>query len=196
MLQDHATITCCTRHRYETINRWNPYTVDPNRSFVPGRGSDEAEAVMTLLNSMGTKFLIHLDLHETTDTDESEFVPAKAARDGEKYEAGIIPDGFYLVSDSENPQPAWDSAMIDSVRNVTHIAPPDDNALICGEPVPQEGVIRVPVHQIGTCSSVTGAVFGTTTEVYPDSPLANDEICNLAQVAAVTAALNHVLCTL
>lgn len=29
--------------------------------------------------------LLHIDLHETTDTDESEFRPALAARDGKAY---------------------------------------------------------------------------------------------------------------
>ena len=28
-------------------------------------------------------WMVHVDLHETTDTDETEFRPAKAARDGE-----------------------------------------------------------------------------------------------------------------
>jgi len=191
-------LPCVSPWGYETINRWNPYTVDPNRSFVPGRGSDEAEAVMNLLQLLNTQFLVHLDLHETTDTDLTEFVPAKAARDGEEFKGDVIPDGFYLVADSENPQPEWHRAMIDRVRSVTHIAPPDENGHICGEPVGADnpGVIFVPVHKIGTCSSVTGAMYATTTEVYPDSPLANDEICNLAQVAAVCSALEYVLSTL
>ena len=48
---------------------------------------------------------VQLDCHETTDTDESEFRPAKAARDGEAYEPDTIPDGFYLVGNSDSPQP-------------------------------------------------------------------------------------------
>lgn len=45
--------------------------------------------------------------HETTDTDESEFRPAKASRDGEEYKPDSIPDGFYLVGDDTNPQAEW-----------------------------------------------------------------------------------------
>ncbi|MDW1808715.1 peptidase, partial [Vibrio sp. Vb2362] len=36
-------------------------------------------------------------------------------------------------------------------------------------------------------------VYGTTTEVYPDSPTVTDEECNDAQVAAVVGGLNYVL---
>ena len=33
-----------------------------------------------------------------------------------------------------------------------------------------EGVINAPVKSLGLCSSMTGAKFVSTTEVYPDSP--------------------------
>jgi len=36
----------------------------------------------------------HIDLHETTDTDESQYRPAVAARDGKPFAPGTIPDGF------------------------------------------------------------------------------------------------------
>ena len=64
--------------------------------------------------------------HETTDTDETEFRPAKAARDGDEHSPGTIPDGFYLVGDETNLQPEWHAAMIAAVKEVTHIAPADD----------------------------------------------------------------------
>ena len=35
------------------------------------------------------------------------------------YKAGTIPDGFYLVGDSESKQEAWHTAMIDSVKQVS-----------------------------------------------------------------------------
>lgn len=46
-----------------------------------------------------------------------------------------IPDGFYLVSDSENPKLEWAKAILDSVRAVTHIAPPDAEGNILGVPI-------------------------------------------------------------
>ena len=138
--------------------------------------------------------MCHIDLHETTDTDESEFRPAKAARDGLPYEPDIIPDGFYLVSDVTNPQAEWHKAMIDGVRQVTHIAPPDAKNEIIGEPVVQDGVIAIPSPKsIGLCAGVTNARYATTTEVYPDSPTADEETCNKAQVTCITAALRHII---
>jgi hypothetical protein len=46
---------------------------------------------------------------------------------------------------------------------------------------------------LGLCRDVNGGSFATTTEVYPDSPRATDEICNAAQVAAIVAGIEHVL---
>ena len=57
---------------------------------------------------------VHVDLHETTDTDNSEFGPAKAARDGTALDWHAIPDGFYLVGDSERPAPDFQRALIDA----------------------------------------------------------------------------------
>ena len=53
---------------------------------------------------------MHVDLHETTDTDETEFRPAKAARDGEYIAPDTIPDGFYCVGDTANPQDEFQKA--------------------------------------------------------------------------------------
>ena len=55
-------------------------------------------------------WLVHVDLHETTDTDETEFRPAKAARDGEYIDPDTIPDGFYCVGDTANPQDDFQKA--------------------------------------------------------------------------------------
>ena len=132
--------------------------------------------------------------HETTDTDETEFRPAKAARDGNEHSPGTIPDGFYLVGDETNLQSEWHAAMIAAVKEVTHIAPADEDGKIIGETVVQEGVIAVPKpSSLGLCSGVTNAEYATTTEVYPDSPNATDEQCNQAQVACVTAGLEYII---
>jgi hypothetical protein len=136
---------------------------------------------------------MHIDLHETTDTDESEFRPALAARDGVTYEPGAIPDGFYLVDDSEHPQPAFQQAIIDAVAKVTHIAPADERGEIIGSPTVAPGVIEYPLKRLGLCGGITDARYKTTTEVYPDSPRATPEQCNAAQVAAVCAAIDFAL---
>ena len=190
--------TASHRSYRQAIQRWNPNAVDPNRSFHEGSPSEESGGVVKLMADMkeshgAEEWQVHIDLHETTDTDESEFRPAKAARDGEVYEEDGIPDGFYLVGDSEKPQEAWHTAMIDSVRKVTHIAPPDDKGLIIGAPVTQEGVIVYPAKDLHLCSSVANAAYATTTEVYPDSATATGEECNRAQVACLVGGLDFVI---
>jgi hypothetical protein len=184
---------CVSPWGYEVINRWNPRAIDPNRSFREGSLAEESAALMELVAGLGVEFLVHLDLHETTDSDEDEFRPALAARDGKPFEPGLIPDGFYTVGDTDNPQPGFQAAIIAGVEKVTHIAPPDAHGQIIGSDVTQPGVINYPCKPLGLCAGVTGGRFTTTTEVYPDSPTATPEICNQAQVAAVSAGLAYAL---
>ena len=185
---------CVSPWGYEHIQRWNFNAVDPNRSFKPEGVAEEAQALRRHLEALGvSSWLCHIDLHETTDTDETEFRPAKAARDGEEYKPDTIPDGFYLVGDSKHPKSDWYSAILASVNKVTHIAPPDENGNIIGERMVQPGVILLDATPLGLCASTTNALYATTTEVYPDSANATDEQCNDAQVAAVVGALEHIM---
>ena len=148
---------------------------------------------MRLVQPLRGRFVLHIDLHETTDTDESEFRPALAARDGKPFAPGEIPDGFYLCADADNPRPAFQQAVIAAVANVTPIAPADANGQIIGSPVVAPGVIEYPFKAWGLCAGITDAPYTTTTEVYPDSPRATPAQCNAAQVAAVCAALDYAL---
>ena len=184
---------CASPWGYETINRWNPNAIDPNRSFYADSPAEESANLMALVASLPQEVLVHIDLHETTDTDETEFRPALAARDGIDYEADSIPDGFYTVGDTELPQLEFQAAVIESVAKVTHIAPADENGQIIGSDVVQQGVILYPMKKLGLCGGVTNCQYGTTTEVYPDSPKVTDEECNDAQVAAVVGALDYVI---
>lgn len=184
---------CLSPWGYEHVQRWNPDAIDPNRSFYAGSPAGESAALMQLVAPLRDRFLVHVDLHETTDTDESEFRPMLAARDGKPFEPGEIPDGFYLCADSEAPEAAFQQAVIAAVAEVTHIAPADANGEIIGSPVVAEGVIEYPYRKLGLCAGVTEARYRTTTEVYPDSPRATPEQCNDAQVAAVRAAIDYAL---
>lgn len=184
---------CVSPWAYERIHRWNADAVDPNRSFRADGQAEESSALMRLVAPIRDRALLHIDLHETTDTDESEFRPALAARDGKTFEPGYIPDGFYVVADTENPQPGFQQAIIEAVEPVTHIAPADEKGEIFGSPVVARGVIQYPLTQWGLCASVTNAPFKTTTEVYPDSPEVTPDQCNAAQVAAVCAAIEYAL---
>jgi len=184
---------CVSPWGYERIHRWNPDALDPNRSFRDDSPARESAALMQLVAPLHDNFLVHIDLHETTDSDESEFRPALAARDGKPFEPGEIPDGFYLVGDSDNPQPGFQRAIIDAVAAVTHIAPADARGEIIGSPVVAPGVINYAVKQLGLCAGITSARYTTTTEVYPDSPRATPQQCNAAQAVAVRAAIDYAL---
>lgn len=187
---------CISPWAYETINRWNPNAVDPNRSFFPDSPSEEAAALMRHVRARQPLTSVHIDLHETTDTDNSEFRPALAARDALQLDLWEdIPDGFYLVADSGNPQPGFQQAIIGAVEAVTHIAPPDANGNIIGERQQHRGVIYYDVKKLGLCAGFTQARYSTTTEVYPDSPGVDAENCILAQVAAIRGGLDYLLAT-
>jgi hypothetical protein len=186
-------VPCVSPWAYERVHRWNMHAIDPNRSFREHSPAEESAALMRLIAPLRDRVLMHIDLHETTDTDESEFRPALAARDGEAHVPGEIPDGFYLVDDSENPQPGFQQAVIAAVAKVTHIAAADRNGEIIGSPVVTPGVIHYPFKRLGLCAGITNARYTTTTEVYPDSPRATAEQCNAAQVAAVRAAIDFAL---
>ncbi len=184
---------CVSPWAYERIQRWNPFAVDPNRSFFERSPAHESAALMRLVAATRGRFAMHVDLHETTDSDELEFRPALAARDGKAFEPGTIPDGFYLVDDAEKPEPAFQAAILEAVAKVTHIAAADADGTIIGEPLAAPGVIRYECAQLGLCAGMTGARFTTTTEVYPDSPRTTPAQCVAAQVAAVRAGIDFAL---
>lgn len=180
---------CISPWGYETINRWNPLALDPNRSFRENSPAEECRNFLTAVSTLGEIF-VHLDLHETTDTDNTIFRPALAARDGKEEDFSEIPDGFYLVGDTRRPHPEFQKAIIDSVRKVTHIAPPDSEGNIIGVPLEQEGVINYDKRKLFLCGGFSEAEYITTTEVYPDSPKSSDAICVDAQVAAIVGGLD------
>jgi len=192
-------VPCVSPWAYETINRWTTSAIDPNRSFFANSPSPEAQQLMSFVHKIlgaqqdSKPLLAHIDLHETTDSDNSEFRPALAARDGVKLEEWEVPDGFYTVADTAKPQLDFQKAIIDSVRKVTHIAPSDANQQIIGADVVSPGVICYDKSSLFLCGGFTKAPYVTTTEVYPDSPNATPEICIAAQVAAITGALDYLM---
>ncbi len=182
---------CISPWAYETVNRWNPKAIDPNRSFHIDSPAEECQLFLKAMSDLGLKPLAHFDLHETTDTDNSVFRPALEQRDGVPQELWDIPDGFYLVGDSENPQPEFQKAIIDSVKKITHIAPHDSAKKIIGVPIEQAGVINYPAKKLSLCAGFSKAKYTTTTEVYPDSPRVTDSICIEAQLAAIRGGLDY-----
>jgi hypothetical protein len=184
---------CISPWGYETINRWNPQTIDPNRSFYTNSPAEESAALIHYFNENKMEVFAHIDLHETTDTDNTTFRPALSARDAIEQKEWQIPDGFYLVGDTSKPEDDFQQAIINAVEKITHIAPADDDGKLIGVSLSQRGVINYETKALGLCSGFTDAPFVTTTEVYPDSPKADAENCILAQVAAITGALDFIL---
>ncbi|MBH9551422.1 M14 family metallopeptidase [Inhella gelatinilytica] len=178
---------------YETINRWNPEALDPNRLFKPDSPSAEAHLAMACVAAHAPQVDVHVDLHETTDSDNDEFGPAKAARDGTPYEWHEVPDGFYVVGDTARPVPAFQQALIEAVARVTPIAEPDPQGCIIGSPVQAHGVIHYDFSALGLCGGITQARFTTTTEVYPDSPRTTPAACNEAQATTINRAIEFLL---
>ena len=181
---------CVSPWAYETINRWNPKAIDPNRNFLDDSPAEECRLFLKAIQALNIKPLAHFDLHETTDTDNTVFRPALEERDGIPQELWDIPDGFYLVGNTQNPQKEFQKAIIDSVRKVTHIAPHDESGKIIGVDIEQEGVINYPIKTLFLCAGFSDAEYTTTTEVYPDSPKVTDQECIDAQVAAIAGGLN------
>jgi hypothetical protein len=186
---------CISPWAYERVQRWNAEALDPNRNFRSNSPCAESAALVALVAPLKAAIRLHIDLHETTDSDENEFRPALAARDGKPFEPGEIPDGFYLVGDTPNPQLDFQRHVIEAVAKVTHIAPADANGQIIGSDVVSPGVILYPFKDLGLCAGLTDAPYTTTTEVYPDSPRATPEQCVDAQVEAVRAAIEFSLAT-
>jgi len=182
---------CISPWAYERVQRWNAEAIDPNRNFREGSSCAESAAMVALVAPLQGRIRLHIDLHETTDSDENEFRPALAARDGKPFSPGEIPDGFYLVGDKPNPRIDFQRHVIEAVAKVTHIAPPDAEGRIIGSEVVAPGVILYPLRELGLCAGLTDAPFTTTTEVYPDGPRATPEQCVDAQVAAVVAAIEY-----
>ena len=183
---------CISPWGYETINRWNPDAIDPNRNFRDNSPAGECSAIYNSLKDLGLNFLAHFDLHETTDTDNTVFRPDLEKRDGIPQEVWDIPDGFYTVGDTGRNELDFQKAIIESVSKVTHIAPSDSQNKLIGEDTLAPGIINYDLKKLNLCAGLTDAKFVTTTEVYPDSPKVDDNECNLAQVAAVEGGLNYI----
>lgn len=183
---------CISPWSYETINRWNNLAIDPNRSFYQDSPAEECKLFLNAITLLNIGLFAHFDLHETTDTDNTIFRIALEQRDAEKKDFSEIPDGFYVVGNSHRPQKEFQKAVIDSVRKVTHIAPSDERGMLIGKKIESEGVVNYDMKKLFLCGGFSDAEYSTTTEVYPDSPKVTDEICNLAQVAAICGGLDYI----
>lgn len=184
-----VVVPCVSPWGWETEQRWTAGAIDPNRSFTDDSPATESRELVRFVRTLGDVH-VHIDLHETTDSDDEEFRPAKAARDGTTYAAWGIPDGFYLVGRTDRPALDFQGAIRDAVSAVTPIADADARGGLIGEPIVAPGVILYDAVALGLCMGITDAPYTTTTEVYPDSPRTTPEACIRAQVVATRIALD------
>ncbi len=141
---------CVSPWAYERIHRWNPDAIDPNRSFRDDSPAQESAALMRAGRAAAgpRRCCTSTCTRPPTPTSPSS-APRWPRATASRTSPGEIPDGFYLVDDSENPQPAFQQAIIAAVAQVTHIAPADANGEIIGSPVVAPGVIHYPVRDAG-----------------------------------------------
>jgi len=237
-------VPCVSPWGYETIQRWSINAVDVNRSFVNsnpttdkatettkgstklGSGEGRTEESAQLMDWIDDNLKpfggrdcvdIQLDLHETTDTDATEFRPAKFSREGKTYDFTTsdnkIPIGFYLVGNKDSEvrvRSPFCRAIIGSVSQVTKIC---HDRYILGlpseaqdgtlehdnevqDPETSIGVIYVSARSIGLCAGMTNADLAVTTEVYPDADGVTAKECNEAQCRAIIGALDYFTTTI
>lgn len=202
-----VVVPCMCPWGYERIERWVANALDPNRSFRRTKEdeadwrTEEATMLMAFLDRLGDKdhnrvikWLCHVDLHETTQSDCTEFRPAKAARDGLKEYDDHVPDGFYLVGDIVGNHLEWYNAILQRVEKVTHIAEMEEDNTLSGYPATSRGLILVPAKELGLCAGgAVDAKYVMTTEVYPDSERTSPNDCVVAQVEAICAAIDFII---
>ncbi|WP_320175683.1 M14 family metallocarboxypeptidase [Maridesulfovibrio sp.] len=188
-----VVVPCVSPWGYETNNRWNPYTVDPNRSFCGENKAEESTLLKQFVATITGEIAVHIDLHETTDRDKTVFRPALAARDGGECVIEDIPQGFYLVADEDRPELPFQEAVVRSVEAVTPIADKDDEGNILGKPAIAHGVIYYPMRELGLSGTLTNARFHTTTEIYPDGDWMTPESSVEGQIAAIRGGMDYVI---
>ena len=103
---------CISPWGYETINRWNNLAIDPNRSFYKDSPAEECRLFLAAMETQNVQITAHFDLHETTDTDNTIFRIALENRDAKKQDFSEIPDGFYVVGNSQRSEKEFQKAKI------------------------------------------------------------------------------------
>ncbi len=66
---DFVVVPCVSPWSYETVNRLNPVMENPNREFKSESKAEESRLLMSYFANSSFEFDLHIDLHETTDSD-------------------------------------------------------------------------------------------------------------------------------
>ena len=200
---------------YETYNRLNPYFHNPNRDFreefldatLPDEEREkhlEAIYAMEYIRSIeersaeGKGVIMHLDIHETTDSDRTRFRHEQASHDGETYTPteDDVPNGYFILTDNPDIQNeglsgTFEQAMIGAVKE-SGTTPIASNIDIPGHGyTPYQGICYSEVHNVA--SKFTKAAYRVTTEMNPDIDGMTLETANRAQIAGIKGAISWLL---
>lgn len=178
---------CVSPFGYEINHRWNRIAEDPNRNFYPEGKSEEAQQLMSSVESLCLHFRAAVDLHETNIRDV-ELTKERRARDGQESQPGddFIPEGFYLVVPVREDMETLGRDVIEAVRKVTPICTDPD---IIGYPS-DKGIIALDdLDNLCQNFARRHADVAVTTEIYPDK--APQREAEDAQVATIKAAIQY-----
>ena len=144
---------------------------------------------------VGCNFAAAVDLHETPDRDKT-MMPPQYQRYGINLTADdiLIPNGYYLISNTTNQAPQMATKIIEAVKKVTPIAPDPE---IHGD-INENGIVvskgSDPTHQgLNQAYMKTISDNSFTTEIYPEihpEPRGSQEAI-AAQRATIEGILNY-----
>lgn len=190
---------CLVPWAYEMNHRLNHLGLDPNRNFfkktpTSGMPAEECTAFIDSIEDLKVQFSFSVDLHETPLRDIpllqecSEMHGTEISANGQD-----IPNGFHVILNSENKNPALGKSIIKSVRAITKIV---EGKTITGHSNDNDGVLYLGSH--GTLTNYINnnlsgnpqkGSIAVTTEVFPDYKPDKENIN--AQIAAIYGGLNH-----
>lgn len=177
---------CINPWAFETNNLFNQEMEDLNMHFnFFDSEIHECTFFMDHIHSLGVRFRLAIDLHETT-TKDLLFFQQRALRDGEIPHSNLeLPDGFYGIIDPRHCDSKLGSYVIAAVARVAPIA---SNTEIFGDRN-QNGIVTMDEDNVLTSFTSGYADEVLTTEPFRDKLRAVDIEC---QMAALEGALEYV----
>ncbi|HEX7325356.1 MAG TPA: succinylglutamate desuccinylase/aspartoacylase family protein [Rhodanobacteraceae bacterium] len=192
-----VVVPCVNPWGYEFLQRWDPLAEDPCRSCSDTAAAPEGVALWRFLSAWSQQVLVHVDLHETSATDGTEFGAAAAARAGKtSHEPEGAADGFYVCACPGDPRLDFQRAVVDAVAAVAPIATVYGNHACAGFRPVARGVIQCPDDRTAWCAAATKPRVATLTHVCRASasgPAGAPDDCDRTQALAVCAAFDYAL---
>lgn len=190
-------VPCVNPWGYEFRQRWDPLAEDPCTSCSEAALAPEGVALWRFLSAWSRQVLVHVDLHETSAADSTEFGAVEAARAGRaSYEPAGAADGFYVCACQRDPRLDFQRAIVDAVAAVTPIATVYGNHERVGVQPIANGVVQCPDDQTAWCAATTKPMAGTMTHVCQagaNGLAGSSADCDSTQALAVCAAFDFAL---